>query len=100
MTFDGLLQHTTAVGSNLLSIPLKINAEQPRLQPPGLETNTLALRSLDQDQDLIIRYRDPVAYLEIGQGGGHKKVIQVTEVAQLGPEAEFLLGLWERSPRR
>jgi len=34
-----------------------------------------------------------VAYLEIEKGGGHKKVVRVTEVTQLGPEAELLLGL-------
>src|SRR6218665_1215873 len=32
--------------------------------------------------------------------GGHKRVVRVTKVTQLGPEAELLLGLWERSPRR
>jgi len=35
-----------------------------------------------------------VAYLEIGQGGGHIKEVRGTEVLQLGPEAELLWGLW------
>ena len=36
-----------------------------------------------------------MAYLEIGQGGGHMKWVGGTEVLQLGPEAELLGGLGE-----
>jgi len=41
---------------------------------------------------------ESVAYLEIGQGGGHMKGIWGTEVLQLGPEAELLWEFWDKAP--